>query len=340
VPQSPQSSPDITIKPKNSLKIKHKNVSDSDSKLPKLTRFAGQTRAFLKVQDGCDGHCLYCIVPKTRPVVHSKSAETVLQEAQALVQAGHKEIVVTGVFLGAYGQQTVRRKNWPNQRNDHLADLLDAMAEIPGLCRIRLSSLEPADITPRLLDTLRKHRNIMPHLHLSLQSGSNKILKKMHRQYNADEFKETIALIKSQLDRPALTTDIIAGFPGETDDDFEQTISLAKDVGFTKMHVFRFSPRKGTAAANLPEQVDTKVIKSRSEILHKLGTELGKQFRRQFIGETAEILLENNNGQLYGRSERYFKVFIEKPNKDIRTNQIQTVKLTANNHTGMTASII
>jgi threonylcarbamoyladenosine tRNA methylthiotransferase MtaB len=338
--QSPQFCPDSTIKAKNSLEIKHKNASASDSKLPNLTRFAGHTRAFLKVQDGCDGHCLYCIVPKTRPVVRSKSADAVLQEAQALVRAGHKEIVVTGVFLGAYGQHTVRRRNWLNQRNDQLADLLDSMAQIPGLCRIRLSSLEPADITPRLLETFHNHNNIMPHLHLSLQSGSNRILKKMCRQYNADEFRETIALIKSQLDRPALTTDIIVGFPGESDDDFEQTVGLAKDVGFAKMHVFSFSPRKGTAAANLAEKVDTKVIKSRSEMLHKLGTELGKQYRRQFIGQTAEILLENNNGQLYGRSERYFKVFIEKPHKHIQTNQIRTARLTANNHTGMTASII
>jgi len=339
-PQSPQSCPNSTIKAKNSLEIKHKNEPARHSKLPTLTRFEGQTRAFLKIQDGCDGHCLYCIVPKTRPVVRSKSVDTVLQEAQALVQAGHKEIVVTGVFLGAYGQQTVRRKNWPNQRNNHLADLLDRMAEIPNLSRIRLSSLEPADITPRLLDTLCKHRNIMPHLHLSLQSGSNKILKKMCRQYNADEFREKIALIKSRLDKPAITTDIIVGFPGETEDDFEQTVRLAKNVGFSKMHVFSFSPRKGTAAADMQDKIDTKIIKKRSKILHKLSTELGQQYCRQFIGETAEILLENNNDQLYGRSERYFKVFIEKTHNDTQTNQIKTARLTANNHTGMLGSII
>jgi threonylcarbamoyladenosine tRNA methylthiotransferase MtaB len=336
----PQSCSNNIIKAKISPKIKHKNKPILHSKLPALTRFSGQTRAFLKVQDGCDGRCLYCIVPKTRPVVRSKTADAALQEAQALVQAGHREIVVTGVFLGAYGLTTVRRRNWLNHRNDRLADLLDKMADIPGLSRIRLSSLEPADITPRLLDTFCKHRNIMPHLHLSLQSGSNAILKKMHRQYNADEFREKIALLKSRLDRPAITTDIIVGFPGETEDDFQQTAELAMDVGFAKMHVFSFSPRKGTPAAMLKDKIDVKITKKRSEILRKLEAELGFLYRRQFIGETAEILLENNNGRPYGRSERYFKVFIENSHNHIQTNQIKTVKLTGNNKTAMSGSII
>ncbi len=193
--RSPQSCPYINtiIKPENNLKIKYKNESKNYRKLPPLTCFKSHTRAFLKIQDGCDGYCTYCIVPKTRPFVHSKPDHSVLQEAQTLVEAGHREIVLTGVFLGAYGRESVRRKNWPNQRNDNLADLLDKIAEIPHLERIRLSSLEPADVTPRLLDTFCKHRNIMPHLHLSLQSGSNAVLKKMRRQYSADEFRERLS---------------------------------------------------------------------------------------------------------------------------------------------------
>jgi len=173
--QSPRSCPNVNtiIKAENGSKIKFKKELNNHLALPPLTSFKGQTRAFLKVQDGCDGYCSYCIVPKTRPFVHSKPAKAALQEAKSLVNAGHREIVVTGVFLGAYGRKSVRRKNWSDPQNDSLADLLDKMAKIPRLARIRLSSLEPADVTPQLLDTFCKHPNIMPHLHLSLQSGSD-----------------------------------------------------------------------------------------------------------------------------------------------------------------------
>lgn len=335
---SPQSDQNTTIKAKNGSKIKLKSKLAELPKLPQLTSFKGHTRAFLKIQDGCDGYCSYCIIPKTRPFVHSKPAEEVLQEAQALVEAGHKEIVVTGVFLGAYGQKSVRRKNWTNQQNDKLADLLDKMVEIPNLARIRVSSLEPGDITPRLLDTFCKHRKIMPHLHLSLQSGSNAILKKMCRQYSADEFKEKIELIKSRLDRPAITADVIVGFPGETDADFEATVELAKEAGFAKMHVFGFSKRPGTAAAALQGTVNNRVIKQRSQRLRDLEAELGYEFRQQFVGEKAEILVENNDGQCKGRSERYFMVELEKTGERIEKGELVRVKLTKNSANGCIAS--
>lgn len=337
--KNPRMYPNIIIKPKNEYKIKNKNALDNYPKLPLLTHFENHTRAFLKVQDGCDGYCTYCIVPKTRPFVHSKPIDSVLQEAQALVEAGHREIVVTGIFIGAYGQKSVRRKNWPCQRNDKLADLLEKMAEIPNLARIRLSSLEPADVTPRLLDTFCKHRNIMPHLHLSLQSGSNNILKKMCRQYKAEDFKQKVELIKSLLDRPAITTDIIVGFPGETDADFEQTVDLAKQSGFAKMHVFSFSPRKATAAAEMQETVDNKVKKERSRILRSLDIELGLKYRKQFLGETAEILVESNNEQICGRSERYFMVYLEKKRKKLNQNKLVRVKLFKNSEHGITGKL-
>jgi threonylcarbamoyladenosine tRNA methylthiotransferase MtaB len=337
--QRTQSCPDTTIKAKNSYKIKYKNDLNNNLNLPPLTSFEGQTRAFLKIQDGCDGYCTYCIVPKTRPFVRSKSLDEVLHEAQALVESGHREIVVTGIFLGAYGQQSVRRNNWPNGQNEHLADLLDKMAKIPNLERIRLSSLEPADLTPRLLDALCRHPNIMTHLHLSLQSGSNNILRKMCRQYRAEEFKEKVDLAKSRLDRPAITTDIIVGFPGETDADFEQTVEMANIVGFAKMHVFSFSPRKGTAAAEMKDTVDRTVIKKRSRILRDLDIELGLKYRRQFIGETARVLIENNNGQLSGRSERYFMVYLNREQEQIRNNIIEA-RLIENKESGMTGTIV
>jgi len=333
--QSPQSSSNNIIKSKNDCKIKYKNELDNHLKLPPLTAFKGQTRAFLKIQDGCDGYCTYCIVPKTRPFVRSKPVDEVLREAQALVEYGHREIVISGIFLGAYGRDSVRRKNWPNLRNDHLADLLDKMAEIPNLARIRLSSLEPADVTRRLLDTFCKHPNIMPHLHLPLQSGSNTILKRMCRQYRVEDFTEKIESIKSRLDRPALTTDIIVGFPGETDADFNQTVDLAKDVGFAKMHVFSFSPRKGTAAADMQSAIDNRIIKKRSQILRDLDIELGLKYRRQFIDENAQILVENDKGQFCGRSERYFMVYLKKTETKLKKNDLLKVKLVENSRQGI-----
>ena len=326
---------DKAIKAENGSNINLKNNLCNPLELPQLNSFKGQTRAFLKVQDGCDGYCSYCIVPKTRPLVHSKPLDAVLQEAQSLVRAGHKEIVVTGIFLGAYGQESVRRKTWPDEQNEKLADLLEKMAAIPGLARIRLSSLDPADVTPRLVGVFCSNPKIMPHLHLSLQSGSDKVLKRMGRQYNAGEFREKVALLKSRLDRPAITTDIIIGFPGETEVDFQQTMDLAKEAGFAKMHIFSFSPRKGTAAASMQGAVDNRVIKERSGILRDLESELGRAYRQQFVGESAEILIENNDGQVCGRSERYFMVYLAKSAKKPARNELVRTKLLENSKNGV-----
>jgi threonylcarbamoyladenosine tRNA methylthiotransferase MtaB len=279
-------------------------------KLPLLTSFKGQTRAFLKVQDGCDGVCSYCIIPKIRAEVRSKPIEDVIIEAKALVAAGHKEIVVTGVNLGSYGRSSVRRNSEIADCRLLIADLLKELAEIEGLLRIRVSSLEPGDITEELLDVFCAHKNIMPHIHLSVQSGSDKILRRMCRQYSAKELREKIAMIKSRLDRPALTCDIIVGFPGETEADFVQTTELAKWAGFSKMHIFPFSAREGTAAAKMKNEVPPKVVKERAEILRGVGDELGFQFREQFIGETCEVLLENDEPPS-GRCERYFVVKVK-----------------------------
>ncbi len=327
-----------SIKTESNPKIKCKSSSNQPQR-PLLTSFKDHTRAFLKIQDGCDGHCSYCIIPKTRPVVRSKPAEMVVQEAQQLVESGHKEIVVTGVCLGAYGQASVRRKKRADQENDKLAELLDKLAEIPNLARIRISSLEPGDVTDKLLDAFCNHRNIMPHLHLSLQSGSNAILKKMCRQYTAEEFKEKVELIKCRLDRPAITADIIVGFPGETERDFEATVETAKEAGFGKMHIFKFSKRAGTAAANLQGAVDNKVIKMRSQILRDLDVELGHKFRQQFIGETDAVLVENGDGQVYGHSKRYFRVYPENNKAGWEKNTLMRVKLVENKKDGMVGII-
>jgi len=324
-----------SIKPKNGDKIKYKKELRPLSALSSLNSFKGHTRAFLKVQDGCDGYCSYCIVPKARPFVRSKPLEEVLTEAQTLIKSGHKEIVVTGIFLGAYGIESVRRKTWPNGQNDKLVELLDKMANLPNMERIRLSSLEPADVTDRLLDILCRHSNIMPHLHLPLQSGSDSVLKRMCRQYSARDFKRTVDLLESRLDCPAITTDIIVGFPGETDADFERTVELVKQVGFAKIHVFAYSARKGTAAAEMDGAVDDETIKKRSKILKSLGNKLGIAYRNQFIGQTAQVLLEGGHPQPAGRSERYFAVAIKDPPRDLQKNKIVEVKLTENHEDRM-----
>ena len=241
-------------------------------------------------------------------MVRFKKPEEILAEAAALVAAGHKEIVLTGVHIGSYGQTTARRRRWATPENPHLPALLDQVAQVPGLSRIRLSSLDPADVTTALLDTFCKHPNLMPHLHLSLQSGSDNVLRRMARPYTADEFRAKVALIRNRLDRPALTTDIIVGFPGETDADFDQTVTLAKEVAFAKMHIFVFSARKGTAAAKMQPKVPSEVKKARSQVLRDLDQTLQSQFRSQFLGETAQVLIETTNGHPTGRAERYFEV--------------------------------
>ena len=329
-PTASHACPHSYIKPQMADEIKYKKNLVAVPQLMALKAFKGHTRAFIKVQDGCDGCCSYCIVPKTRSVLSSRPSEMVIREARDLVAAGHKEIVLTGVFIGAYGQESVRRTNWPNGNNEKLALLLEQVSQIPGLSRIRLSSLEPADVTPRLLDTFCRCRNIMPHLHLSLQSGSDTVLERMCRQYGRDDFRSTIGLIKDRLDRPAITTDLIVGFPGETDTDFEQTMELASEAGFAKIHVFSFSARPGTAAAKMQDVVDKRVVKRRSAILRQLDRELGYEFRQQFVGQPAEVLVEDDGQMPAGRTERYFKVRIHPNGHIYQKNQLVRVELTAN----------
>ncbi|OHB54951.1 MAG: tRNA (N(6)-L-threonylcarbamoyladenosine(37)-C(2))-methylthiotransferase MtaB [Planctomycetes bacterium GWF2_50_10] len=293
---------DAISKPPLVHKIKHKN--NLPQTLTPLSSFAGQTRAFLKIQDGCDGFCTYCIVRKLRTSLYSKPPSDVLDEACRLVNAGHKEIVLTGIFLGAYGHDTVRRNKWDPNTPSPLAQIVDQIARISGLARLRLSSLEPADLTPELLDVFTRHPAVLaPHLHLPLQSGSDAILKKMCRQYDISQFLSVIDTLKSTLDRPAITTDIIVGFPGETQDDFQQTIDIAKKVEFAKMHIFPFSPRQGTPAADFEPKVPQHILTRRATELASLDSELSLKFKQQFINETASVIVEAG---AKGRTQRYF----------------------------------
>ncbi len=284
-------------------------------------------RAILKIQDGCDAHCTYCIIPKLRPILWSRPQEEVIAEARNMVSAGHQEIVLTGVFLGAYGQGTAlhRRQESPSA---HIASLIKELCtSVPGLARLRLSSLEPGDATPELIETLRSFPQVVPHFHLPLQSGSADILRKMNRQYSADDYRRMIDNIRAAFDRPAITTDVIVGFPGETDEDFAATTEMARYAQFLHVHAFPFSPREGTAAARWKRQmIPQRIVTERMNQLQQLSDELSLQFRSQFVGESVELLVEHPNssdvpesaawlqtGVQHGRCERYFAVHFESP---------------------------
>src|SRR5581483_9345929 len=219
--------------------------------LPLLNeRQSHHQRAYLKIQDGCDAHCTYCIIPQLRPSLWSKPVDECLNEARALVDAGHKEIVLTGIFLGAYGQPTALRRRQSIETAKPLGDLVEALCtQVRGLHRLRFSSLEPGDLTDDLIERLRSRPQIVPHFHLPLQSGSDVILHRMNRQYTRDDFLRMIERVHEKFDRPAITTDIIVGFPGETHEEFSRTLQVVDQARFIHTHAFSFSPRPGTAAA-------------------------------------------------------------------------------------------
>lgn len=284
---------------------------------PSIRSFFNRTRAFLKVQDGCDAHCSYCIIPKLRTTLSSKSIDAAVAEARALVEAGHREIVLTGIYLGAYGRETALRRRFA-ARSNPLATLVDAVARVDGLKRLRLSSLEPGDVDVLLLDVLARRDNCVPHLHLPLQSGSDDVLRRMNRQYTSDQFLAMIERVNETFRDPAITTDIMVGFPGETDAMFERTLAVARQSGFCKIHAFPFSPRPETAAARWSRQfVKSRVAKERMAELSRLDRELSLAYRSRFVGKTERVLIEGARGiapadgsrqMLHGRCDRYFEV--------------------------------
>lgn len=286
-----------------------------------INQFDGHQRAFLKVQDGCDAHCTYCIIPRLRSQLRSKPIDDAVAEATGLVAAGHKEIVITGIFLGAFGRETaIRRRFRPNR--SPLADLVRALARINGLQRLRLSSLEPGDVDDALLDVLAEEDACVPHLHLPLQAGSGEILRRMNRQYAATDYIAMVDRVREALDRPAITTDIIVGFPGETEADFRQTLDIASYAAFTKIHVFPFSPREGTAAAKWNDRfVESSVTKHRMARLREVEIAGSLTFRQQAAGTIDRVLVEGElenaaidrtkTKMFHGRTDRYFEVNFE-----------------------------
>ncbi len=270
------------------------------------------TRAFIKIQDGCNQFCSYCIIPYTRGRVRSRSIEEIEKEVRDLVNAGYKEVILTGIHISSYGLDFEDRIQ--------LIELVEKVAAIEGVKRLRISSLEPRIITEEFVERLAKLDNFCPHFHLSLQSGSDNTLKAMSRRYDASEFKEGVRLIRKYFNMPALTTDIIAGFPGETEDDFTESLEYIRDIGFFELHVFPYSKREGTKAASMKETLSNKDKTRRVNLLLSMQEPIRRKFLEEKIGKEVEVLIESefeheNKRYVLGHSKEYIKValpYIEK----------------------------
>jgi threonylcarbamoyladenosine tRNA methylthiotransferase MtaB len=289
-------------------------------------RAAGNhVRAELKIQDGCDAHCTFCTIPGIRRTLRSKSVGEAVGEARRLVDLGHREIVLTGIFIGAYGHETTLRHRQAGCGPQTLADLVDAVAQVRGLDRLRISSLEPGDAAGALLEAMVANRPVVAeHLHLPLQSGSDAVLKRMNRQYRVGDYLEMIDQVTEALTTPdglppAITTDIICGFPGETPLDFEKTVDVSRRVGYLHMHVFPFSPRRGTAAARWQRRfVEAETAKARVRRLIELEDEpdngLSIRYRRRLLGHTARVIIEQADKKdpalVTGRCGHYAQVWL------------------------------
>ena len=281
-----------------------------------------KTRAFLKIQEGCNQFCTYCIIPYARGPLRSRSLESIRTETQRLISAGFKEIVLIGIHLGCYGKE--------NPDGPTLYDAVKTVLDVPGVQRLRLGSLESVEVEPRLLTLMQEDARFCRHLHLPLQSGCDKTLQAMNRPYTTAKFKTLLADIKNRVPDIAITTDVIVGFPGETEADFETTCKFAESCGFSKMHIFPFSARKGTPAEKFAGAVTEAVKKERADILDKIDETMHKTFLQAMVGQTAEVLFEQPAGEDYfeGLTGNYQRVFVKSGGRNMG-GEILPVKITA-----------
>lgn len=281
-----------------------------------------KTRAFLKIQEGCNQFCTYCIIPYARGPLRSRSLESIRTETQRLISAGFKEIVLIGIHLGCYGKE--------NPDGPTLYDAVKTVLDVPGVQRLRLGSLESVEVEPRLLTLMQEDARFCRHLHLPLQSGCDKTLQAMHRPYTTAKFKTLLADIKTKVPDIAITTDVIAGFPGETEADFETTCKFAESCGFSKMHIFPFSARKGTPAEKFAGAVTEAVKKERADILGRIDETMHKTFLQAMVGQKAEVLFEQPVGEDYfeGLTGNYQRVFVKSGGRNLG-GEILPVKITA-----------
>jgi threonylcarbamoyladenosine tRNA methylthiotransferase MtaB len=273
-----------------------------------ISRFEGRRRAYVKVQDGCILKCTYCIIPAVRPGLRSRSPEEIEDEVRRLIDNGHREIVLTGIHVGHYGVESTRgRSGRPPFRLWHLFRRLD---RIPGQWRMRLSSIEANEINDDFIAAAADCEHLCPQFHPALQSGSTAVLRRMRRRYSVERFLDTLEKIRERLDNPAFTTDVIVGFPGETDAEFDQTLQSCRRAGFMKIHIFPFSPRQGTPAAEFPDQVDPLLRKERCRRLALLERQLAREYYQSLVGRELEVLVEGEErpGWVRGTDRRYVPV--------------------------------
>lgn len=266
---------------------------------------SNQARAYLKIQDGCDNFCSYCLIPTLRGNSRSRAKESVLKETKNLVSQGYKEIVLTGIHIGKYGLDL------EDPGYDLGSLVMDMLNESPSLYRLRLGSLESKEITPKIISIYQNYTALATHLHVPLQSGSSSVLERMHRPYDTEAFYNTIERVREVRPDVALTTDIIVGFPGESEEEWKETMDFVRKVRFSEIHVFPFSARSGTLAATLPNQIDPKVKEHRVQELLSLSKELRKEYEKKFFGKELEVLFEEyKDGYSYGHTSNYLLVKI------------------------------
>jgi threonylcarbamoyladenosine tRNA methylthiotransferase MtaB len=281
-----------------------------------ISQFGDRHRAYVKVQDGCLLRCSYCIIPLVRPHFTSRPMPDILQEVSRLVDNGYREIVLTGIHLGHYGVDFNRHK--PRSQWLRLAHLVRAICRLPGPFRVRLSSMEATEVTRDLLSTMGELADrVCPHLHVCMQSGSDAVLRRMRRRWGVQRFVDRCHLAQQILDRPALTTDVMVGFPGETEEDFQATCDTSRQIGFAKIHIFPFSPRRGTPAADLNHQIDARTKTDRVARLGDVEQDLRHQYQRSLLGMPLQVLVEgpdrDGQGSVVGTACRYLPVRIEGP---------------------------
>ncbi len=280
-----------------------------------INNFPGRTRAFVKIQDGCDNFCSYCIIPFVRGKCRSKNEEEVIKEVTDLVNNGYKEVVLTGIHTGSYGVDL----------DTSFADLLNKLVKIQGLERLRISSIETTELNEDVLNVLKESKVLVDHLHIPIQAGSNEILKAMNRKYDLDFFFDKIKEIRSIRPNIAISTDVIVGFPGETEELFETTIDTCKKLEFSKLHVFPYSERKGTASSRMDNKLDNKTKKDRSRRLIEVSKELETNYMNKFQGKQVEVLIEEyKDGFSYGHTSNYLHVKI---NKKLPHNELVKVTI-------------
>lgn len=286
-----------------------------------INKTNGKTRAFMKIQDGCDRYCSYCIIPYARGRVRSRDLESIVKEVESLAANGYKEVVLTGIHVASYGKDI-------KDSDIKLLDVIKQINDIDGIERIRLSSVEPILFTDEFVEAVSSMDKVCPHYHLSLQSGCDETLKRMKRRYTTEEYKTIVDRLRANIPNVSITTDVIVGFPGETNEEFDKTYEFLKDIELTHMHVFKYSPRKGTPAATMENQVDPSTKHDRSEKLLQLNEENFNKFGQKMLDKEFNVLFEQKVGdnKYEGLTENYVKVIVES-DKDI-TEQILKVKIT------------